>query len=88
MKFLWREVVEVHELEPHRLRLLQLMCQAWDRGEQARVAIAKHGITYPDRFGAPRLRPEVAVERDCRLTFARILRDLDLRTPSPLWPGL
>jgi phage terminase small subunit len=85
----WDEVVGVHELvEPHRLRLLHLACQASDRCDQAREAIAEHGSTYVDRFGAPRLRPEVAIERDSRQAFARLVRDLDLRTPSPLWPGL
>jgi phage terminase small subunit len=83
----WRDVVKEHELEPHRLHLLELACRAKDRCEEARVAIAQKGTTYEDRFGAPRLRPEVAVERDNRLAFARLLRDLDLRPPSQ-WDGL
>jgi phage terminase small subunit len=87
MKRWFDEVVTEHELEPHRLRLLVLACQAWDRGEQARKDIAEHGTTYEDRFSAPRTRPEVAIERDSRLAFARILKDLDLRPPSP-WDNL
>jgi phage terminase small subunit len=83
----WDQVVKEHELEPHRLHLLHLACQAKDRCEQAREAIAEHGSTYVDRFGAPRLRPEVAIERDSRQAFARLLRDLDLRAPSP-WDDL
>src|SRR5580765_5220120 len=51
----WGEVVKEHdELELHQLQILRLACQAWDRCEQARKAIAEHGTTYEDRFGAPR----------------------------------
>jgi hypothetical protein len=82
MKRWWDEVVAAHELEPHRLHLLHLACQAKDRCEQARKDIAEKGSTYEDRFGAPRLRPEVAIERDSRLAFARLLRELDLRPPA------
>ena len=83
----WRDIVREHELEPHRLRLLELAARAYDRCEQARIAIAKHGVTYLDRFGAPRLRPEVAIERDSRQAFARLVRDLEIRSSSiDYWP--
>jgi phage terminase small subunit len=78
----WQDVVKEYELELHRLRLPQLACQAWDRCEQAREAIAEHGATYLDKFGAPRTHPQVAIERDSRQAFARLMRDLDLRPPS------
>jgi phage terminase small subunit len=83
----WGEVVKEHDLEPHRLHLLVLACWAYDRCEEARLAIAQHGATYSDRFNAPRAHPLIAIERDSRLAFARLLKDLDLRAPS-LWPGL
>ena len=51
--------------------------------EKARAAIAQDGATYIDRFGAPRTRPEIAIERDSRQAFARLLAQLDLRPPSP-----
>jgi phage terminase small subunit len=65
-------------LEPHHVRLLTLAAESWDRCQQARAALAEEGLTYTDRFGAPRLRPEVAVERDSRIAFARLVRELDL----------
>ena len=74
----WRDVHSRFVLESHHVRLLTLACEAWDRACQAREAIAEHGTTYIDRFKAPRLRPEVAVERDSRLSFARLLRELGL----------
>jgi phage terminase small subunit len=80
----YASVLENYELEPHHLKLLQLAAEAWDRCEQARLALAEHGTTFLDRFGAPRTRPEIAVERDSRLAFARLIRELDLDTETPV----
>src|SRR5690625_7730683 len=74
----WSEVVEEYVLEPHHLRLLTLAAEAWDRGEEARKILAKEGLTFTDRFGQPKARPEVAIERDSRIAFARMLRELAL----------
>jgi phage terminase small subunit len=63
--------------------------EAWDRATQAREALAEHGLTYTDRYGGPKARPEVAIERDSRIGFARLLRELgidDVEQPSaPGW---
>ena|SRR5258708_6851621 len=74
----WRVVTEVYELEEHHLKLLQFCCESWDRAAEAREILAKEGLTYTDRFGCPRSRPEIAVERDSRIAFARMLRELDI----------
>jgi len=74
----WVWVQEEYELEQHHTRLLTLACESWDRGEEARLTIDCEGISYLDRFGQPKARPEVAVERDCRIAFARLLRELQL----------
>lgn len=79
----FREVSENFVLEPHHVRLLQLACEAWDRSVQAREALAKNGLTFADRYGSPRTRPEVAVERDSRLAFARLVRELALDVSPP-----
>jgi phage terminase small subunit len=79
----WSSVVEEWQLEPHHVRLLTLAGEAWDRCEQAREAIAESGLTYNDRFDTPRARPEVAIERDSRLAFARLLRELALDDVPP-----
>jgi phage terminase small subunit len=60
-----------------------LACEAWDRAQQARAAIESTGLTYTNRFNDPVLRPEVAVERDSRLAFARLIRELDLDVDPP-----
>lgn len=79
----WREVVQEFDLEPSHLRILRLAGEAWDAGQAARKSIAHHGCVYVDRFGAPRSRPEVAIERDSRISFARLMRELTLDVDVP-----
>lgn len=79
----WQEVCDEYTLEPHHIRLLTLAGEAWDRCQQAREALQEHGLTFEDRFGAPRPRPEIPVERDSRLAFARLIRELDLDCSEP-----
>lgn len=74
----WRSIVDAYELESHDVRILTLACETWDRCTQAREALLQHGTTFMDRFGQPRSRPEVAVERDSKITFARLIRELKL----------
>lgn len=74
----WAAVVADFDLDGHHLRLLRLACEAWDRGQQARETLASEGLVFVDRFGAPRARPEVAIERDSRTAFARLVRELGL----------
>src|SRR5215207_4006053 len=80
----WRSVTSEYALEPHHLRLLQTACEAWDMCQAARAALAIHGFTYLTAAGEPRARPEVAIERDSRLAFARLVRELDLDTEPPV----
>jgi phage terminase small subunit len=79
----WQVVVENFELEPHHLKLLQAAAESWDRLQSARAVLDKEGISYLDRFGAPRARPEVAVERDAKIAFARLVRELRLDDIPP-----
>ena len=79
----WQQVVSDYALEEHHYRLLRLCCECWDRAQQARVALAKHGTVYSDRFGAPHPRPEVAIERDARIGFARLVRELGFDVSNP-----
>lgn len=79
----WQSVVDDFDLEAHHVKLLTLSAEAWDRCLQAREAIAEHGITYADRFGSPRARPEIAIERDSRIAFVRTLRELGLDVNPP-----
>jgi P27 family predicted phage terminase small subunit len=60
------------------LRLLLLAAEALDRAATARRQIGREGITYTDRFGAPRKHPAVGVEADARAAFARLCAQLGL----------
>lgn len=81
-------VCRTYELEEHHIRLLTAAAEAWDRLQGARAVIAKDGMTYNDRWACPHARPEVAIERDARIAFARLLRELalDVDVPEPARP--
>ena len=83
----WATVAAEFSLEPHHARLLTLAAESWDRCCAAREAIDAEGLTYDDRFGQPRQRPEVAVERDSRVAFARLLRELNLDAAADADPS-
>lgn len=79
----WRYVVKHWQFDEDGYKLLLVACETLDRYTQARQTLEEQGLTYIDRFGAPRARPEVAIERDSRLAFARLLGQLDLEGVEP-----
>jgi P27 family predicted phage terminase small subunit len=70
-------------LDSHHLRLLTKACESWDRSELARESLAEHGLTYTDRFGSPKARPECAIDRDNKISFARLIREIGLDVSPP-----
>jgi phage terminase small subunit len=78
----FRSVVAEFELEEHHVRLLTLAGESWDRCCEARETLKKDGLTVVGRFG-PKAHPCVGIERDNRLAFARLLRELQLDSPPP-----
>ena len=80
----WRRVLADYDLEEHHERLLTLAAEAYDRAQEARQKLAEDGTFYTDRFAQPKAHPAVAVERDARLSFARLMRELALDAePAP-----
>jgi len=79
-------VVDEFQLEEHHVRILTLAGEAWDRWTAAREAIETNGLTFDDRFGMPRARPEIAIERDSRIAFARCVREMGLDLLEPESP--
>ena len=75
-------VVADYELQPHHVRLLTLAAEAWDRGQQARLLIAEEGITVAGREGS-KPHPAIAIERDARIAFARLVAQLSLEGEEP-----
>jgi phage terminase small subunit len=80
------QVLVDYDLEPHHVRLLTLAAEAWDAGQRAREQLAAEGSTYVDRYGAPHPHPAAAIERDSRVSFARMIRELDLDAAPPADP--
>jgi phage terminase small subunit len=76
-RVLFNSVTRDYDLQSHHIALLTLACEARDRAEEARAAIAKDGAYVDGRYGL-KAHPAIAVERDSRLAFGRLLRQLDL----------
>lgn len=77
-------IVSEYALEDHHLRLLELAAEAWDRGQEARETILAEGAYFQNKAGEPRAHPAIAVERDSRIAYARLIRELDLDgAPEP-----
>jgi len=85
------EMSGLYAMEPQHVELLVLAAEARDRAEQARARIAKDGAYVEGRYGL-RAHPAIAVERDSRLAFARLVRELGLEDDqhggSPRPPGI
>ena len=71
------------DLEPHHDKLLGLACEAFDRCRQARETLDRDGLTVPTGDGGLKAHPCIGIERDSRLAFARLLRELDLDAEGP-----
>lgn len=81
MKEFWRGVFEIKTLQSHEVLILVKACECHDRAEQARRILKKQGLTFEDRFRQPRSRPEVAIERDNKALFAKLLGQIHLHNP-------
>ena len=78
----YRGVVERWDLEEHHRMLLQAAGESWDRLQQARALLDHDGLTVETQQGV-KGHPAIAVERDSRLAFARLIRELDLDLDPP-----
>ena len=76
-----------YDLGEHHSRLLTMACEAWDRAVQAREILAKDGIVIGGREAAVRPHPCIAIERDARIAFARLIAQLNLDAEGPVDPG-
>jgi phage terminase small subunit len=76
-------VVSEWRLEAHHIMLLEAAAGAWDRMQAAQAVLDEQGMTFLNQHQCPQTRPEVAIERDSRLAFARLIRELDLDLEPP-----
>jgi len=80
-------VLKSYVLEDHHVKLLVFAAEAGQRADAARATLDKEGATFVNRFGEPRAHPCVAIERDNRAAFARLLKELDLDADVEPKPG-
>jgi len=83
MQAWWKQVMAKYALEPHHIHLLEAAASAWDRMTEARKVLAENGLSYKDSRGKHHPLPEVAIERDSRIGFARLVRELGLDDATP-----
>lgn len=79
----WQSIMADFELEAWHVRLLTAAAEAWDRCQEARAIVTVEGLTTKDRYGTAKPHPAVAIERDARLAFARLVRELNLDAAPP-----
>jgi phage terminase small subunit len=79
----FERIVADYEMSPHHLELLRLACEALDRATEARLAVEKAGAFFKNRHGEVKPHPGLAVERDNRALFGRLLRELNLDSEAP-----
>ena len=85
----WLYVHSNWRLEAHHSRLLEMACDAWDRYHEAREILARDGIVVGGRQAAVRPHPCIAIERDNRIVFARLIAQLNLDgDPSEVDPNV
>jgi P27 family predicted phage terminase small subunit len=77
-KKLWLRLSGELDLDGGGWLMLDLLCEAWDRREQARAAIVAEGAVSQDRFGQKKPSPWVAIERDSTLAIQRSYHALGL----------
>lgn len=80
---LWRDTVAEFDLEAHQIALLGAACDALARMLEARDLVNAQGPVVTDSRGGVKAHPAVAIERDARLGFARLIRELALDVPVP-----
>jgi len=78
-KRLWSNLREEFTIDDAAgLLLLQNVCEAFDRLQEARALIKREGSTITDRFGQPKQHPAVLTEAGARQQIYAGLRALRL----------
>lgn len=82
----WKVTVAEFELAAHQVKLLQAACESWDRAQEAREAIAEHGLIVEGRYGQPVANPAAVIEKESRALFGRLVAQLGFPDQSPEGP--
>ena len=71
-------VADSYELNETNLEILRMAGELLDRAEAARKLVEAEGAIVADRFGQSREHPATKLERDSKIAFARLMRELGL----------
>jgi phage terminase small subunit len=71
-------VIKAYELDETHLEILRMAAELLDRAENARQLVQQDGAILVDRFGQQREHPAAKLERDSKIAFARMMRELGL----------
>jgi hypothetical protein len=77
------KVLSDFDFEEHQIKLLIQAGETLDRIAQDREQIKLEGAYYTDKWGQPHCHPALNSERNNRIVFARLLRELNLQESAP-----
>lgn len=80
--FFKKQAEKYHFDDQHGIELLTHAAQVLDRLEDVRKRIDEEGLLVTNRFGELRENPAVKVERDQKILFARLVRELNFDIPE------
>jgi hypothetical protein len=78
-----QKILADYQLESHHVKILIQAGETWDRIGQARERIEAEGPYFADRWGQPKKHPALDDERNNRVVFARLIRELNLSDEAP-----
>jgi len=73
-----QRIFETYELELHHVKLLTSAAECLDRIAECRTAIKRDGVFFKDRFQNIKPHPALQEERNHRIAFAKLVRELNL----------
>ena len=77
-KQLWDQVCTGYEFDEIGSVILQRACECFENMQDAARKLKRDGLTYHDRFGAPRLHPAWRIMHESRESLLKHLRSLNV----------
>jgi phage terminase small subunit len=85
-KELWQDIAADYDLESHQLEILRLLCGCLDRLEVCRKQLKKDAVFIVNRFGEGKPNTALHEEREQKILFPRLSRELNLDIEIPESP--